>query len=373
MSEQFNGNRFIANESEGVLFKTTDGKLLEGKNAVDYLSKVTVKENNMNEKDTSFASKINSGILGLAIGDALGVPLEFKPRNSYEHISDMIGYGSHNMPEGTWSDDTSMTLATAYSIIDNQGYIDYDDIMNNYLLWIDKAYFTANKLVFDYGYTTIQAINNYKNGVSSIECGLQSFDNNGNGSLMRILPFVLCSYNYNFDEDEDTKLINSASAMTHAHDISKLGCKIYSIFIRQLLSGKTKDEALKYIQQYDYLKFYSKDTLNFYEKLLTKNILTLKIDEIKSNGYVVNTLLASIWCTVNCTSFEDALECAVNLGGDTDTIGAVTGSINGILYGQENIPKRWIDKLQAKDFVLDIADRFGQAIIDNKNFNKKRK
>ena len=313
-------------------------------------------------------NKMKDGILGFVVGDALGVPVEFLDRNTLKKtpVSEMIGYGTHNVPEGTWSDDTSMMLASMDSI-QEFGVIDYNDIMYKFTEWVDKFKYTATGVFFDIGIATSKAISNYKSGREPLNCGVNGFNENGNWSLMRILPFVYYVNFKKYSVEEQTEVINNASSLTHAHEISKLGCKIYADYVSLLLNGKDKFEALSLIRKNDYSRFYSMESIKKYRRILFDDLYSIDLDDIRSSGYVVDTLEASIWCTLHSESFEDAVIKAVNLGNDTDTIGAITGSLNGILYGQQSIPKKWLNTLKGREYLENLSTKF----VDSLNYEKK--
>ena len=264
-------------------------------------------------------SKLKSAIYGLAVGDALGVPFEFANRCSF-NCKDMVGYRTHNQPPGTWSDDTSMTLATCASIKENNKKINIKDIRKRFENWIFEGEYTANGDVFDYGITTINALSRGK--------GYFDINSNGNGSLMRILPLAFV----NASDNE----INKVSAITHGHEISIEGCRIYVAIARKLLKGKNLKEILSEIE-----------VSEVYSSLRTLD--GVGENDIKSTGYVVDTLEASLWCILKTDNYRSAVLKAVNLGDDTDTVGAVTGGLAGIIYGYEDIPKEWISVLQNKE------------------------
>lgn len=314
--------------------------------------------------------KMEAGILGFAVGDALGVPVEFVDRKILQrhNVKDMMGYGSHQVPEGTWSDDTSLMLATIDSIREN-GKIDYEDIMSKFTEWVDYAKYTATDEVFDIGIATRKAIINYKQGIEAINCGAKGLYENGNGSLMRILPFVYYLNLGSFTEKEKTDIIDKASSLTHAHEISKLGCNIYADYVSFLLKGIDKFEALELLQKIDYKKFYSEESISQYNRILIGDLPSLSMEDIKSSGYVVDTLEASIWCTLNNNNYEDAVISAVNLGDDTDTVGAVTGALNGIIYSKHAIPERWINVLKRREFL----EQFTNEFIENINNGTKKR
>lgn len=314
--------------------------------------------------------KMKAGIMGFAVGDALGVPVEFLNRDLLQRrpLKEMIGYGSHRVPEGTWSDDTSLMIAAMDSIKEN-GDVNFDDIMYKFTEWVNYAKYTATDELFDIGISTSKAISNFKRGEKPTNCGTKGINENGNGSLMRILPFVYYLKFSNFSEEEKTILINQASALTHAHEISQLGCKIYADYVTLLLDGVDKDKALDLLKEIDYNKYYSKDSIKVYQRILKGDLKSLDIDQIRSSGYVVDSLEASLWCTVKNDTYEDAVVAAINLGEDTDTIGAITGSLNGIIYGKNNIPERWLNKLRKKDYLEELSNQFISTI----NYEKRSK
>lgn len=314
--------------------------------------------------------KMKAGIMGFAVGDALGVPVEFLNRDLLQRrpLKEMIGYGSHKVPEGTWSDDTSLMIAAMDSIKENGG-VNFDDIMYKFTEWVNYAKYTATDELFDIGISTSKAISNFKRGEKPTNCGTKGINENGNGSLMRILPFVYYLKFSNFSEEEKTILINQASALTHAHEISQLGCKIYADYVTLLLDGVDKVKALDLLKEIDYNKYYSNDSIKVYQRILKGDLKSLDIDQIRSSGYVVDSLEASLWCTVKNDTYEDAVVAAINLGEDTDTIGAITGSLNGIIYGKNNIPERWLNKLRKKDYLEELSNQFISTI----NYEKRSK
>ena len=308
-------------------------------------------------------SKIKDGVIGHAIGDAMGVPLEFSVREKLlEHpITSMIGYGSHDVPCGTLSDDTSMEIATMDSIINKNGLLDYNDIMMNFYYWLKDSKYTPHNEVFDAGRTCIQAIINFSKGYDVFECGLKDINANGNGSLMRILPIAYYCYYKKIENDEIYEIVKKISSLTHAHEISILGCYIYINYVLFLLKGNDKFKSYDMIKLIDYSKF-SEESLNLYFRILKDDIKRFNIKEIKSSGYVVDTLEASMWVLLNARNYKEAIIGAINLGQDTDTIGAITGSMAGIVYGYNDIPREWLDKLVKKEYLEDLCDKLEKVL-----------
>lgn len=308
-------------------------------------------------------SKIKDGIIGHAVGDAMGVPVEFYKREELlKHpVTQMLGYGSHAVPKGSWSDDTTMEICLIQSFIDKETF-DYDDIMNNFIKWIEEGDFTATGKLFDIGRTCLRSIRNYAEGKTKAEeSGLDTVDSNGNGSLMRILPVAYYCYYRNFKENEIYHLVKNISSLTHRHEISILGCYIYINYVIQLLEGKDKFTSYHFIKLMDYSMF-SNESLNVYDRILQGDIWKHNIDEINSSGYIVDTLEASLWVLLNAKDYTESIIGAINLGGDTDTIGAITGSMAGILYGYESIPEQWLNQLLKKDYLEDLCVRFEEII-----------
>ena len=305
--------------------------------------------------------KIKSMLLGFAVADALGVPVEFKSRKILQKnpVTSMRGFGTYNQPAGTWSDDTSMTLATMESI-SRLKKIDYADIMENFSFWLETGAFTPFGKVFDCGMTCQRAIFNFSTKISPLECGLSDDNSNGNGSLMRILPVVCYLYKIygeNFSADA-MKKIHEISCLTHAHKRSQIGCGIYSLIAVELLSGKNISESIQTGLEKS-KNFYADEVeLKNYSRLFQKNFKNLSEDEIKSSGYVVDTLEAALWCLLNTDNYKNLVLKAVNLGEDTDTVAAVAGGLAGIFYGVENIPSEWLEKLQNKDYLENISENF---------------
>lgn len=272
-------------------------------------------------------NNLKSAIYGFAIGDALGVPYEsiIAPK-----CNNMIGYGTHNQPAGTWSDDTSLVLATCESM-KRRRKIDYDDIMNNFVKWYDDGAFTIDGCKFDVGGATSRAIERYKNGSHYSSCGDDTYTSNGNGALMRILPLALSPYY------ESYKQIEILTSLTHAHNLSIKACQIYSYIVSLLNDGMEIDiiEEDGFSEPYDRLS----------------KLRKIHKSDIKSTTFVVHTLEASLWCVMNTNNYRDCVLTAVNLGGDTDTIAALAGGLAGLIYGYENIPSEWIDRLRGKDII----------------------
>lgn len=310
-------------------------------------------------------------IIGHAVGDAMGFPTEFSKREELlkNPVIEMIDSPDVGQPAGSWSDDTAMEIATIDSFIQKKCF-DYKDIMDKWVKWISKSEYTPTGVTFDIGRTCLKAIKKYCNGTAPLQCGSTSINENGNGSLMRILPVALYAYSKKLDDISIHKLTNEVSSLTHAHEVSRLGCYIYVQFIICLLKGNTKQEAYKHIQYLDY-SAYDMHSLKLYTRILDEQIEVQRLDQIKSTGYIVDTLESAIWIFMNAQHYKEAIIASTNIGGDTDTIGAIVGSMAGIYYGFDSIPSNWLDKLQRKDYLIELVDRFEKSVaVLPKNVSK---
>lgn len=315
---------------------------------------------------------IADALLGLAIGDALGVPVEFIPRKALvaDPVTGMRAFGSHRQPAGTWSDDSSLTFCLAETLC--AGY-DLHDLASRFVAWKEVAYWTAHGRVFDIGIATSAAIYNLSKGMPPLLSGGADEESNGNGSLMRILPLLF--YIKEMGIEERFRMVSEVSSLTHRHIRSILGCFIYVEFARELLSGKDKMVAYdnmrmsvnSFLQQQPIC---SQREIDKYHRILCNPIGDYEIqpiysfeeDEVYSSGYVLHTLEASIWCILTTNNYHDAVLKAINLGNDTDTTGAVAGGLAGLLYGQESIPAEWLQILAKRTEIEMLSYRLQQKL-----------
>lgn len=294
-------------------------------------------------------------ILGVAVGDALGVPMEFKARGTF-HVTGMQGYGTHNQPAGTWSDDTSLTLALADNLLVGGDKPDLESIAWGFTEWYDNAAYTPHGKVFDIGNATAKAIKRLKDGVDPEKAGGAGERDNGNGSLMRIAPLTFYMFGIRKTEDR-FRIVKEVSSLTHAHEWSVAACYIYVEMLNKLRMNRKKKEAYRELRE-DFARgvpFISKATLAKFVRILENDISMLPEKDIRSSGFVIDTLEAAFWCFLTTDNYKDAVLKAVNLGDDTDTTGAVTGALAGLAYGLEGIPQEWLDQLAAVDEVRRIA------------------
>ena len=309
--------------------------------------------------------KYIDGLIGFVVGDAMGVPLEFTPREELlkKPVTKMIGNGTYNLPAGTWSDDTSMMIATIDSINAKNG-IDLKDIALKFSAFKNHASYTATGEVFDIGNTCRMAIDKFEeNREDPTLCGIDDINANGNGSLMRILPIAYYAIEKKLKEYEILELVRQISSMTHAHEISVMGCYFYVRYVIFLLNGKDKYSAYSMAKCVDYGMF-KEETQEVYSRLIKDDISKVKVNDIKSTGYIVDSLEAAIWVTLKSENYKEAVIGAINLGGDTDTIGALTGALAGIVYGYDFIPEEWKDNIAKKEYLMDIIEELSENVYE---------
>lgn len=297
-------------------------------------------------------------LFGVAIGDALGVPVEFNSRQTIalNPVTDIKGFGTYNLPAGTFSDDSSLTFCLAEALTQE---FNLQKIGDNFVAWLNNNYWTPRGHVFDVGIATSQAIRRLQKGCKPELAGGMDVSDNGNGSLMRILPLLVYVKDKEFtDRYQITKQVSS---ITHGHIRSIIACFYYLEFARQIINGVDKFQIYTNLQSeisehLNSLSINPKEIMLF-DRLLKGNIYDLTEKEIFSSGYVLHTLEASIWCLLTTDNYETATLKAVNLGEDTDTTGAVTGGLAGLLYGFDTIPKSWLQQIARKCDIEDLADR----------------
>lgn len=310
-------------------------------------------------------SKLEGGLWGVLVGDAFGLTFQFTSRLAME-----LNYPKPKeipMLDGLWSDDSSLTLATAHAL--TKGY-DIERIAENFLRWYYDGEFTPRGYAFDQGKTTSKAIERIASGVPPLKAGGRSERDNGNGSLMRILPAAYYAY-FKLDSlEERLKIIHEVSMITHAHPRSLIGCGIYSLIVWNILDGMDKFEAYREAIA-TAKKAYSADPfakeLVHYDRVLNGNIHRENMENIRGSGYVVHTLEASLWAFLRNENFEDAIRDVVSLGEDADTTGAVTGGLAGTYYGIESIPREWLERIEAREYAGEIIDEFIDSLLGDQN------
>ena len=316
---------------------------------------------------------IYNGIYGLAVADALGVPYETETLESMKKnpCTGMIGFRHHNQPPGSWSDDTSMSLCLADSLC--KGY-DLTDMMKNFSRWCFNGEYTAAGKTFDVGRTCRKAINKFREGVPAEYCGDNSINGNGNGALMRTFPIALYQcVKYNREQPENFLLpIHEVSCLTHAHEIGLICCGLFSLTLKEWLEDSNRpffDAAQtafeKGMEAYLNLDGNFKNHLPLFES--PNELIRKSVDELPSWGYALNTWNIALWSLLTTDNYHDCVLKAINVGGDTDSNGAVAGALAGVIYGKNMIPAEWIESLLNKEFIDEICGKFNKKILGIKD------
>lgn len=273
----------------------------------------------------------------------MGAPVEFVPREILQPVTTMLDGGRFRTNCGQWTDDTSMALCLATSLIESRGFSAKDQ-MERYYKWLTTGYLSSKETAFGIGQTVFRALTKYCNALEPY-CGSTSHDSAGNGSLMRLAPVPLFYY-----PDEELMLHYSAESSRTTHGAVECleANRIFGKMLHSTLCSYTKNDILHSYKRNDI----SSESLH---EICEGNYFEKQEEDIYSTGYVVHTLEAALWCFRKTNSFREALLKAVNLGGDTDTIGAVCGQIAGAFYGVESIPDEWKVHLYKKEFIIDLA------------------
>jgi len=288
-------------------------------------------------------------LMGLAVGDAVGTTVEFKARGSFEPIQDMVGGGPFHLLPGQWTDDTSMALCLAESLLE-RGDFDARDAMSRWCRWMETGYWSSNGRCFDIGNTVSAALRRFRYDGDPFS-GSTDARSAGNGCIMRLAPVPMY---FSQSPELAESIAGESSRTTHGAaeciDASKLFCRI----LLRALAGSPKDDAIKEIEP---IPLCSHRLMS----IARGEFQVMDEPQIKGSGYVVDCLEAALWCFHQSDSFEDAILRATNLGDDADTTAAVCGQIAGAHYGASRIPAHWIKRLAMADEIEQLADRIFAA------------
>ncbi len=286
-------------------------------------------------------------LLGLAAGDAVGTTVEFKPRGSFLPLCDMVGGGPFQLQPGQWTDDTSMALCLATSLVEQQGF-DAADQMQRYCRWWEQGYLSSTGECFDIGGTVSQALRQYKRSGNPFS-GSSDPQSAGNGCLMRLAPVPMFYY---ADREKLLHFCGESSRTTHGAAECIDASRLFGELLRLALAGADKPEILR-------------GNLDIAESAAIQAIASGEYqqksrDEVRGTGYVVASLEAALWCFWTTSSFEDAILTAANLGDDSDTTAAIAGQIAGAHYGESGIPATWLERLSMRAEIMQLADALNQ-------------
>ena len=297
-------------------------------------------------------NRSRGALLGLAIGDALGTTLEFREPGTFRQITEIVGGGPFRLKPGEWTDDTSMALCLAESLIAWDG-INLHDQAKRYIAWWKDGVNSVTGECFDIGGTVRAALETYA-VTGDPKAGSTDAMSAGNGSIMRLAAVpIFCA--------EDGKVAVEAAAesslVTHGAPEAVDACKLMAAMIVGLLHGKSKQEvmSLGYLEGYEGLEVASLSPA--IRELAEGSYKDMEMDEVRGTGYVVRSLEAALWSFWHSASFEQGVVLAVNFGDDADTTGAVFGQIAGAHYGESGIPARWLDKLAWRSHITALADQ----------------
>lgn len=292
------------------------------------------------------------------IADALGVPVEFRPRDSY-HVTGMTGHGTYDQPVGSWSDDSSLTLCLAETLTEGGGPT---QLMQKFTAYLEGDY-TPRGIRFDIGIGTSEAISRFNTGhVPATEAGSRSVNANGNGALMRIAPLAFALEGQNWPNRRQR--ITDFTTVTHGHERSIIASCLYVETLRQLLAGQRLAEALKQASQLVHQSDFHAEELAYFDRVLRPDFFATPRDQIQSSGYVIDSLEAAVWCAANTTSVQDLILTAANLGEDTDTIAQIAACLYAAGHLDEQAPAQWrkalIQTKQSRRIITDFAQKFGE-------------
>ena len=296
-------------------------------------------------------SRYIGALLGLAVGDALGTSVEFKDPGSFPPVTDLIGGGLFELKPGEWTDDTSLALCLAESLIE-KGFCKKDQL-ERYVRWMDHGYLSSNGSCFDIGNTTSYSLQRFqKTGI--VDTDLTDSRKAGNGSIMRLVAVPMY---YGSDPLNAIEKSGESSKTTHGALTAVDACRYFGGLLYGALNGVTKDKLLasRYAPIKDYWTI--NELAPEIENVAEGSYKIRNPPEIRGTGYVVQSLEAALWAFCNSSSFKEGCLLAVNLGHDADTTGAVYGQIAGAYYGIENIASEWINKIAMKELITDYAEK----------------
>jgi len=292
--------------------------------------------------ESNLQDRYTGCLLGLACGDAVGTTLEFSARETLSPITDMVGGGPFALAPGQWTDDTSMALCLAESLLSKNGF-DARDQMARYLNWWHWGYWSATGQCFDIGTTVRQALMRFEETGEPFAGSIDP-KTAGNGSIMRLAPVILFYYP---DQNSVTWAAKQSSRTTHGAPEAIESCQLLAEVVSKALAGHKKDDVLS-LSPEQYCEPAIKD-------LALGSFKHKHRDQIRGTGYSIASLEAALWCFWSTESFEAAVLQAANLGDDADTTAAIVGQIAGAFYSKQGIPPRWLEKLHLVSEIENIA------------------
>ena len=285
-------------------------------------------------------------LIGLAIGDAMGASVEFKSPGSFEPVTGYRSGGPFNLPAGYWTDDTSLALCSASSLIECNGFNPHDHL-ERFRRWYREGYLSSTDTCFDIGNQTRKAIQQFEQ-TGNPYVGSESYGSAGNGALMRLAPLIVA---YRRSPKQAMALAERHALLTHSDPRCIDANRGYTWFMLRALETQDKSWVLNPRSVMGSLKKAHPEVADVLKGSYRQN----QPPEIKGSGYVVKSLEAALWAFWHSTTFEEGLLMAVNLGDDADTTGAIYGQLAGSFYGYEGIPEKWIAELHQSDMIIHMA------------------
>jgi len=301
-------------------------------------------------------SPFRGSLLGLAVGDAIGATVEFMPPGSFAPLTDMVGGGTFNLAPGEWTDDTSMALCLAESLIEKRAF-DPVDQLERYDRWYRTGYLSSNGRCFDIGITTCNSLHRFEQTHEPYP-GPDSPHTAGSGSLMRLAPVPMF---YARQPHMAIEKSADSSRTTHANPKAVDACRYYAALLLGAIHGHPKEALLSPLNEWGFLDSKTKSLLvNLAPDIAEVAIGSFKYKQppdIQGSGYVVRGMEAALWAFYHSTTFREGVLMAANLGDDADTTAAIYGQLAGAYYGEENIPAEWRTKLVMVDVIIVYADK----------------
>lgn len=288
--------------------------------------------------------RVLGALVGLACGDAVGTTLEFKARGTFEPITDMVGGGPFHLSPGQWTDDMSMALCLAHSLVDHKGF-DAVDQIERYCDWYERGYMSVTGECFDIGNTVRAALKKYRQ-TNEPFAGATHDASSGNGAIMRLAPIPMAYHN---DIATCIDYAGISSLTTHGSEKCMESARLFASLICLAFTAKDKADIFN-------ANAYRSDCASV-QAIADLEFLAKTYDELTGSGYVIESLESALWCFMNSTSFEDCILLSANIGNDADTTAAICGQIAGAFYGVDAIPDPWLNKLAMKKQIFEVAHR----------------
>lgn len=301
-------------------------------------------------EDKNLRDRARGALLGLAVGDALGTTLEFKPKDSYQPLTGVVGGGPFSLKPGEWTDDTSMALALGTSLVERRG-LDERDLMERFCAWADKGEYSHNGRCFDIGITVRGALGRFR-ATGKPMAGSTDPQSAGNGSLMRLAPVPIF---YAFDPEARLDAARRQSAVTHGAQEAVEACAAYADIVAEAIQGWSK------AQVFTPREGWVPDKV---ARAMRMETICWDRAQVRGSGYVIHSLEAALWAVGSAKDFSEAVLLAANLGEDADTTAAIAGQLAGALWGVSGIPPEWLDLLAWRDRITTLADRLHDLSLE---------